>query len=359
MRNYLTTINYDLQGLKKILLEGSSSPSFNSVSVFSLFRDICIALNEANNVLKSDGVIDSDFPNMKAINEIRQKIKTDQGQDNRKVFKKMMNMHIDYFGEDIDNLGFYLDEDILAGSTLFPSFIFIDVDSLDIFDRNSVLSFTSFIGSLMQEVINEINQPMILDSKPIKVFNEEGYHPKDIWNQRFFTQDIAYNVFLTRLNLIQSELTTCTWLENHLDYKSSKLTHDKYILLRLTSIKLYEVMRNLLSIKSRLERHWKSLNLNILDDLLKEYKITFEGELKKLRDMHHYDNKGENFYDYIDCEIGNDPNYADKLINIIFNDYIHKVRNAISATIDIQSYDSMSESEMIERRIESRFYQDE
>ncbi|MED1569727.1 hypothetical protein [Bacillus paramycoides] len=63
MGNYLTTINHDLQGLKKTMLGNHSSPNFNSAPIFSLFRDICITLYETNKVLKEDGVIGSDLPN--------------------------------------------------------------------------------------------------------------------------------------------------------------------------------------------------------------------------------------------------------------------------------------------------------
>ncbi|WP_020063170.1 hypothetical protein [Bacillus sp. 123MFChir2] len=356
MGNYLTTINHDLQGLKKIMLGSHSSPNFNSAPIFSLFRDICITLYETNKVLKEDGLIGSDLPNIEVIKEIRHKVKTNQGFKNREIFNKLLDGHKSVFGNDIDNLGFYLDNDILASTTLFPTFVFADTPLFNIFDKNTILNFTSIISSLVQEILNKINQPINLDSKPLKNLDEKEYILKDTWDQRFFTKDITYNVFLTRLLLIQNELTTCIWLENHLDYNSSKLNFDKYILLRLTSTKLFETMRNLLDIKKILGQHWNNFNLNTLDYLLGEYENTLKDEMKTLRDMLHYNNKGINFYDYIQKQTRTDTEYLDKLIKIIFNDYIYKIRNTISITINIQSYKTMSDFEKISRRLKSYSY---
>lgn len=355
MADYLTTINHDLYGLRKLILEGPCSLNFSSAPVYSIFRDICIALYETNKVLKEDGVILSDLPQIEVIEEVRHKVKTNQGFQNREIFNKLLDGHKSIFGNDIDNLGFYLDNDTLAGSSLFPTFVFANTPLSNVLDNNIRLKFNITVGSLIRKILDLINQPIHLDSKPLITTNEEQYIQKDVWDQRFFTKDLTYNVFLTRILLVQNELTTCIWLENHLDYKSPNLNLDKYILIRLTTIKLFETMRNLLDIKGRQEllKHWNDFNLNKLDYLLIEYKETLEEEMKILRNMLHYNNKDINFYDYLQKQIEKDNEYPDKLIKIIFNNYISKMRDAISASLDIQSYESMSDIELIERRINS------
>lgn len=351
MNNYLETINYDLNGLIKVLVDGQTTSDFSMVPIFSLFRDACIILFETNKILKEDGLIHSDLQYMDEIKEVRHKVKTNQGFKNREIFNKLLDGHKSVFGNDIDNLGFYLENDVLIGSTLFPTFVFANTPLFNVYDKDTVLDFTSKIGSLMQIILNAINQPITLESKSLKVPEEKEIILKDIWDQRFFTNNLNNNVFITRLLLIQNELTTCIWLEANLDYNSPNLTFDKYILLRLSSIKLYETMRNLLDLNDRLSIYWDSCKLNKLDYLLVEYKNSFEEEIRKLRNMLHYSNKQINFYDYLQQKITEDRRYPDKMIKCIFNEYIIIIRDAISQAINIQSFESMSDQEKISRRI--------
>ncbi|PLV32220.1 hypothetical protein BSP4_31970 [Bacillus subtilis subsp. subtilis] len=353
MANYLTTINHDLQGVKKLLLEGKTSLNFESAPVYSLFRDICLILYETNKVLKEDGRIQSDLPYMGMIKRIRHKVKTNQGFKNKKIFNNLLSGHRSIFGSDIDNIGFYLDNDILASSTLFPTFVFAGTPLSNQFDNGEAfLETTTAIGSLLQGIINSINQPINLDSNQMTIQNEKEFICKDVWDKRFFKEEITYNIFLTRLLLIQNELTTCIWMENHLNYKSQEFNFDKYILLRFTSIKLHEIMQNILDIRERKEltRHWNTLNFNTLDNLIDEYESTLQDEMKTLRDMLHYDNKGINFYDYIQQKLDDDSKYPDGLIETLFKVYIHNIRNTISVNINIQSYESMKDTEKIVRR---------
>ncbi|MEC0547754.1 hypothetical protein P8839_00305 [Bacillus spizizenii] len=187
------------------------------------------------------------------------------------------------------------------------------------------------------------------------MWDEEVYSTKDIWHKRFFKEDITYNVFLIRLLFIQNELTTCVWMEKHLDYNSQNFNLDKYILLRLSSIKLHETMRNILDIRNRegLKKHWETFNLNRLESLINQYQDKLEGEMLTLRNMLHYDNKGVNFYDYIEQKLDENSQYPDELIETIFNDFIHKIRNIISISINIKSYESMTDDEIMNRRLNS------
>lgn len=351
IKNYLITINHDIQGLCKIILEGSSSINFNSGPVLSFFRDICMVIYEANKTLKRDGVIDSDLLLMDSITEVRHKIKSNQGLKNKDIFLKLLNGHKEIFGDDIDNLGFYIDNEILAGTSLYATFVFADTPLYNQFDKDKIIDFTSIIGGLSQEILLKINQPLFLISNPLLIQNEKEYILKDIWDRRFYTEDITYNVYLTRLLLIQNELNSCVWLNNHLDYKYPGLNLDKYMILRLISTKLFETIRNLFDIKQRLNSHWR--NVNQLDNILDNY-INIKDEIKTLRDMIHYDNEGINFYDYLQEKMKQDAKYPDEIITIILNHYIYPIRESISNQINIQSYESMGDLEKISRRVASR-----
>ncbi|MFP7494729.1 hypothetical protein SFC66_13160 [Terribacillus saccharophilus] len=356
MMEYLKTLNHDLQGIRKLFMEGPTSINYNSTSGYSFFRDICVILYEANKVLKDSGIIQADLPNMEVIKEVRHKVKTNQGIKNRDIFNKLLKGHKSIFGDDIDNLGFYIDGETLAGSTLFPTFVFADTPLQDSRDEDTVRGFSSEVGALIQLIIDWINHPIYLESKPLKVYNAKEYSTKDIWDRIFFTEDITYNVFITRILLIQNELTTCIWMADHLDYKSSILNLDKYILLRLTSIKLFEVMRNILDVRKRLGQYWKKLNYSAIDNIIEQYTNTLQVEMKVLRNMLHYNNSGINFYDYVTQQLITNPQYVDDLLEIMFMDYIIPLRKGISGNINIKSYKSMNDFEKILRRSRTKLF---
>jgi len=346
------TINHDIQGLFKIILKGNSYPSFNYGPIFSLFRDICIIIYESNKVLKKDGAITDNLSLINNITEIRHKVKTNQGMKNKDIFHNLLEGHRSIFGNDIDNIGFYIDGQVLASSTLFLSFVFAGTPLQNFSDKENFMSIVTKIGKITSEINQIINESILLTSNPLLPPQQESYILKDVWDQRFFKKEVTYNVFITRLLLIQNELTTCVWLKRHLDYDSPGLNLDKYTLLRLISIKLHETMRNLFDIKQRFKEYWNSLeNMDYITDV---YKNTIQEEVKTLRDMLHYSNEGVNFFDYLQQKLKDDSKYSDILIDTIFDNFIYTIRESISNKIDIHSYESMSDTEKISRRIQSR-----
>lgn len=56
-----------------------------------------------------------------------------------------MDFHINQFGNDIDNLGFYLKEGQLVGSTIYPTYIFIDTDFFRIYHKKVKLTLRVFL----------------------------------------------------------------------------------------------------------------------------------------------------------------------------------------------------------------------
>ncbi len=311
-------------------------------------------LYEANKVLKNTEIIQGDLPNMEVIEEIRHKVKTTQGNNNRVMFKKLLEAHVSLIGNDIDNLGFYLDGDTLVGSTLFSTYIFDGTPLQNVYDKAAYTDLTSELGELLQLLITLIDRDVDLESKPLLLKDAKRYKGKDIWDKIFFTDDISYNVFLTRILLIQSEITSCIWMKEHLNYKSTAFNFDKYILLRLTSIKMFEIMRNIEDIRERLKGHWVDLNYNVLDEKIQQYVGKHKKEMTTLRNMLHYSNECINFYDYVIQQLNADPNYVDDLLNTIFEEYIIPFRKVISDNIDITNYQSMNIFEKIVKRLKTK-----
>ncbi len=348
---FAKTIYYDLLGLKKIILEGQKSSFFSIVPVFSISRDANMIIYEANKILRKENLIKQDVVNIEYITTIRHKLKSNQGIKNRVIFNEVLQKHLDRYGKDIDNLGFYIENNTLVGSTLFP--IFVNKDTpMDGYDSKAHLNYNIKIGNTVSTLLQATKQAYDLPSHPLKTVKENEIEYKDIWHKRIFKDDdVTYNVFLTRILLVQNELTTCLWLNSVLDTNYLEISLDKYILLRLSSIKLFETMRNLIDIKGRLESYWELFKLNKLNTILSTYEIQHKDEMKTLRNMLHYSSENMNFYDYLIEKVKKHPEYIEEQLEIILSDYIDPIRNIISDSVNIKSYKSMSDFEKIVRRL--------
>ena len=352
---YISTINHDLQGISKLLLFNNHS-NFSSVAVYSIFRDSCVMLYEIVKVLKKDGILREEVPNFEIIESIRHKVKSNQGRDNREIFNNILTTHFNLFGEDIDNLGFYLEEGRTSGSTIYITYIFDNTPLFNSIDTGQVIKeFSTEIGRMIAQVMKSIQQPLVLTSKNIIAdVYESGYELKDIWHKKLFTEDITFNVCLMRLLIIQNEISSCLWLEKHLDYKTAEYTLDKYLLLRLSSIKFYQTMENLIDIKERVPQHYSSLGLNCLDSILLYYKNELRDEIKTLRDMLHYSNHQINFFEYVTDNLVKDNMYVDNILQILLIDFFPKIKESISNSLNISSIRSMNDWEKIIRRIDTK-----
>lgn len=351
MSNHLKTIYHDLNALKH-LLNYRDSTNFSAVLSYSLIRDACVILHEIHQVMKSQGIIEEETESMKKIEQIRHKVKTSQGKYNKSYFEFMLNIHRDIFGSDIDNIGFYFEEKILASSTIYSSFIFADTGLLPDNEGQKIYDFSVGIGATIATYLAVLEEyELELKYKENQVVEEKQYVNKDLWDKRLYTEDVQYNVFVTRLLLIQSELTVCLWLERKLNVRNEGFKFNQYILLRFISIKFFEIMRNLMDIQDRLASHWGRHSLNELDGLIKTYKRDLEDETLKLRNMLHYNPQGDNFYDYVVRKQQVHKDYAEDYINKLAADFIPKMRKQISESLDIQSYSSMRDFEQIFRRL--------
>lgn len=353
---YISTINHDLQGISKLLLFNNHS-NFSSVAVYSIFRDSCLMLYEIVKVLKKEGILKEEVPNFKIIESIRHKVKSNQGRNNREIFNNILSTHFNLFGEDIDNLGFYLEHGKFSGSTIYITYVFDGTPFFHSIDTGQrIKEFSTEIGQVLSLIINSIQQPLILPSENITAdIYESGYEFKDIWHKKFFTEDITFNVCLMRLLIIQNEISSCLWMEKHLNYKTEEFTLDKYLLLRLSSIRFYQIMENLIDIKERVPQHYSSLRLNCLDSIILYYKNEIREEVKTLRDMLHYSNHQINFFEYVTDNLEKDNMYVDNILQIIMIDFFPKIKESISNSLNISSIRSMNDWEKIIRRIGTKF----
>lgn len=218
--------------------------------------------------------------------------------------------------------------------------------------RQKIYDFSVGIGATIATYLAVLEEyELELKYKENQAVEEKQYVHKDLWDKRLYTEDVQYNVFITRLLLIQSELTVCLWLERKLNVQNGNFTFNQYILLRFISIKFFEIMRNLMDIQDRLASHWDRHSLNELDGLIKTYKRDLEDETLKLRNMLHYNPQGDNFYDYVVRKQQVHKDYAEGYINKLAADFIPKMRKQISESLDIQSYSSMRDFEQIFRRL--------
>jgi len=352
---YLSTINHDLYGIKKLLMI-SNSNNYSSVAVHSLFRDSCLMLYEIIKILENQGILKENIAIYKKIEPIRHKVKSSQGKNNRDIFKKILQTHKDLFGDDIDNLGFYLEKGELRGSTVFITYVFDETPFFNSMDSGkNIIEFSEEIGSNIGTIINTIQQPLLLPSNKTLSINEVDYEYKDVWHKRFFTEDLRLNTCLMRLLIIQNEISSCLWIEKHLDYKVTEFNLDKYLLLRLSSIKFYQIMESLIDIKDRSPQYYSSLGLNDLDEFLSFYSNDLRKEIKVLRDLLHYSDEQINFFEYVTGEIEKDNNYAETVLQKILFEFFPSIQLKISTSLNISSIESMNYWEKIRRRINTKF----
>lgn len=348
-------MNHDLYGIKKLLLF-SNDNNYSSVAVHSLFRDSCLMLYEIIKVLRNDGVLKGDIPIYKKIEPIRHKVKSSQGKNNRDILNNILNVHFNLFGEDIDNLGFYLDQGELVGSTIYVTYVLDNTPFFNSINSGQIIKgFSEEIGQNIADIINTIQQPLLIPSKNILCTNEPDYDLKDVWHKRFFTEDITLNVCLMRLLIIQNEISSCLWIEKHLDYNVKEFSLEKYLLLRLSSIKFYQTMENLIDIKDRAPQYYSSLGLNDLDIILVQYKNYLRKECKILRNLLHYSNNQINFFEYVTENIEKNNVYVDNLLQTVLLEFFPKIKSEISKSLNISSIESMSDWEKIKRRIWTKF----
>ena len=356
--NNVYTAYYDLLAMAG-LLNMKNNKKLTAVHVYPLLRDLCLMIYQINREILSDS-IDLD-PNIK---KIRHRVKLFEKKNNYKVYERIVNLHTHQFGSEVDNLGFYLEGDKLIGSTLYPTYIYKDTQFFSTHPKETkanVFAFAKIIGQTITVVIEKLNEKSNytlpnFEIPSIDFEDETAYRDKDILNTRFYCEAQNQNVVLTRLLLSLQEVSTCIWLYNGISSDSNTLKIDNYILLRLLSIKTDEVMDNLRNMRKFLTEPFHEVDEKCeykLSEILNEFDSDLKYECRKLRNMIHYKEHKENFFDYVANELTKDSNYIKGLTQRLIYYYMLPLNNVISEYLQINRINSMNIAEKVFRRISS------
>jgi len=349
------TAYYDLIGMTS-LMKLKNNAKFSAVPVYPIARDVCLMIYQINKEILGN-TIDLD-PNIK---KIRHRVKLYQKKNNFKVYKRIIDTHIHQFGNDIDNLGFYLDGDQLIGSTIYSTYIFHDTQFFTYNPKKSAENAYNFMGKvgetialIIEKLIEKSDYTLPLFAIPTFEYNDDtSYTEKDVLNSNFFVESQNQNVLLTRLVISLQEASTCIWLYNGIS-KANNLLLYNYILLRLLSIKADEVMDNLKNIQAFLSDDFlqvdKALNFKI-SSLINDFDKELCDECRCLRNMIHYNEHDINFIEYVQEKMSIDNNYVNLFTSKIVKHYMEPFCKFVSEYLKVNERKSMNDFEKITKRL--------
>ncbi|MGD7045853.1 hypothetical protein [Jeotgalibacillus proteolyticus] len=185
------------------------------------------------------------------------------------MYRKILDYHINAYGEDVNNIGFYFNEDDeVVGSTLYIAYILLDTGNLPFpsFEeeeqiRDRTLSFAIYIGEISAQLALSFENTFDI-SLPTSTYNldriyaEDSYKCRDINHKALFSSDNDLtNTFILRLIFSLQEINDIIWLrDRYLIKLKNPIYLDSYIILRLTTLKTDEILDNLLKFKKSLRK---------------------------------------------------------------------------------------------------------
>ncbi|KKI91814.1 hypothetical protein WQ54_12620 [Bacillus sp. SA1-12] len=369
---YITAYN-DIIGIQRLIVNLRENQQFLTTHVYSVFRDMCLIIDEVYKSFITEQVVDVRIKHIR--NQVH--LYSMKRGYNQKIFNKILEYHIDAFGEKLNNIGFYLDSNKdPVGSTLYVSFVLLDTETLpkpreerSVDIRRKVLEFTSYVGELSGFLANEFERTLgiqKIDITKIKeeVLSIEEYDCKDINHNSLFVKDNNIrNAFITRLILSIQEISDTIFLkENYFDKLKNPNFMDYYILLRLVTLKTDEIFDNLYNLRDYCKedfKHFNSSRLNRVSSLLYNYEETLKEEISNMRNMIHYNvitnNPEENFWGYFNKLIEEDELYPIKLIEQVLDMYLIPLKKDIIYYLGIEKINSLSDWEQIKIRLKEIF----
>ncbi len=353
----LRTAYYDLLGIIS-LMRSQGNKKYSAVPVHSLGRDICLVLYQINK-----DIFNSSYDLNPEIKKIRHKVKLSSG-NNQKMHEEILDYHIEKYGNDINNLGFYLKDGDLKGSTIYPTYLFYDTTIFKSDDiGNSIFSFFRNVGEIGIQFLQQISSlsqgrlPFTIPES-IVVVDDRRYSEKDIHHTSLFTGERKRDSLITRLLLIQQELVTCIWLKDIISVENAlDLNNEGYILLRLISMKIDQVMDNLKNIQKYLPEYFLEVNNKYKSELviiMDAYETSISEECRTLRNMLHYSITRVNFYDFLEQKTWGNGNYISLMVDKIVFHYVKPLSAIFSDYFNITNLKSMSNMEMILNRLKSK-----
>lgn len=362
MKNFAyETAYYDLCGIV-YLIRLKDNEKFPQVPVYSLARDACLILYQINKEIFND-----EYNLHENIKNIRHKVKLYNKGNNKQIYEKILRSSVEQFGDDVDNIGLYLKDGMLVGSTVFQQYMFLDTDILESnprINQRNALEFFKYIGEVSFEFAENLKGKIKSDVIPFELIpsfiyrDNHTYKTKDVHHSQLYEKDVQSNVVITRLLLILQEATTCIWLHHGVEIHIDKFTLDIYIAVRLISIKADEVMDNLKNMKKFLKEDFEKIDLACnqeLTNIIKWYDKELKSECTLLRNFLHYNFKDENFLDFVIRRTENNPNYSIEIIEKINQYIMEPLSNVLSQYFEVDQMKSMSDWEKISNRLITLF----
>ncbi|RKL65798.1 DNA polymerase III subunit gamma/tau [Salipaludibacillus neizhouensis] len=353
----IETAYYDLCGIA-YLIRLKDNKKFSKVPVYSLARDACLIIYQINKE-----IFNNEFTLHQNIKNIRHKVKLYNKGNNRQIYENILQNSIKQFGDDVDNIGLFIENDMLVGSTIFQQYLFIDTNILESnprINQRNALEFFKYVGATAYEFsvsLEGITKSNVISFELLPTFNysdDSDYSSKDIHHSQLYKEEESLNIIITRLLLILQETTFCLWLSHGVRFDNDDLTIDIYITLRLISIKSDEVMDNLLNMKKFLKEDFDKIDQSCnqeLSNIIEHYNIELKDECKILRNFLHYNFKGENFLDYVIKKTKENPDYSEEIVEKINHGVMKPLSKVLSHYFEIDRMKSMSEWEKIRNRI--------
>ncbi|MFJ8527335.1 hypothetical protein [Bacillus sp. NPDC094106] len=368
--NAITTAYIDLRAIQRLILNVQKNKEFKSTHVYSLLRDMCLIIDEVIDAFFEDS-IDVDERVRKIRNHVHLYGKK-RGQ-NQKMYRKILDYHIEAYGDDVNNIGFYLNSSgEVVGSTLYAAYILLETDILpfpmrekSVHVAESNFLFAKYIGELSSILANAIEKKLVIQvTENIDniegIYNEETYGCKDIHHKDLFLSgsDLA-DTFILRLILSLQEISDVIWLKDRYIAKLTQVSFvDLYMLVRLTTLKTDEIMDNLLNIKQHSKElfyEWNNERDGEIESLLRKYEQEMKEECSTMRNMIHYDieskNEESNFVGYLNNKVNQESDYLINTTNGIIDLYLRPLRYEILNYLKIEEIESLSDWEMIMNRL--------
>lgn len=342
---------------------------FTCSHVYSLLRDICLIIDEVTNAFFT-GSIEIDERVNTIRNHIHLYIKK-RGQ-NQKMYRKVLDYHINAYGEDVNNIGFYLNEDEVIGSTLYIAYILLDTGNLPFPSleeeaqiKERTLTFAEYIGEISAQLAQSLEKTFNINLHTStgnieRVYAENSYECRDINHNALFSSDNDLtNTFTLRLIFSLQEINDVIWLrDRYLTKLKNPLFMDSYILLRLTTLKTDEIMDNLLNIRNHSKKQfneWNNKSDGRVKRLIEKYEKEIKEECSEMRNMIHYDIDSEdyerNFFGYLTNKMNQEANYPTNIINNIIDLYLKPLKYEILDFLEIEKIEPFSDWKMIMNRL--------
>ncbi|WP_139343296.1 hypothetical protein [Virgibacillus siamensis] len=278
----IQTAYMDLQAIKRFSQLNINNSTFLSTHIYSFYRDICLIIYEVIETFFKEKVEMDD-----RIKEIRNQVHlyTKKRGANQKIFQKILKYHIDTFGSDINNLGFYLTDGKVVGSTLYSTYIFLNTGNLPDTNRmketeSKAFNLATHVGERVSILISEIEDitggMLYADELPSReILSEEKYLCKDINHNEIFTDNNIRNTLILRLIFSLQEICDVLWLNlTYMKKFQHQIDLDYYFQIRLTTLKTDEIMDNLLNLKKHMKQefqHWDNYFGGKVESILDDY----------------------------------------------------------------------------------------